>query len=78
MKTKEEYELAIKEISDVCGKHGVFLMGTCHGEGFYGEITIGVTGDSDSHCFLGPETLGEGVDVNEYDNFVSVERVGKV
>ncbi|MDR3392273.1 MAG: hypothetical protein P4L77_11125 [Sulfuriferula sp.] len=39
-KTLEEVEAAIAEIKAVCGKHGIFLAGTCHDENTYGEISI--------------------------------------
>ena len=41
----EKYQAAIDEIKTVCDKHGVVLIGTCHSEGIYGEISIGQSGD---------------------------------
>jgi hypothetical protein len=40
MKTLEECKAAIDEISEICKKHGILLVGTCNNEGIYGEITI--------------------------------------
>ena len=78
MKTKVEYDLALKDISIACQKHGVFLMGTCINEGIYGEISIGLTGDKDSHSFTYPENLCSDVEVNTDQNMVSVEIIGTV
>ncbi len=41
MKTKEQLQAAVDELREVCGRHGIALVGTCSYEGIYGEITIG-------------------------------------
>ena len=40
MKTREEIQAAIDEITIVCKKHSIVLVGTCNSEGIFGEITI--------------------------------------
>jgi len=47
MKTQEELQLAVDEIKLVCQKYGVKLIGTCHSEAIYGEITIDACSWSD-------------------------------
>ena len=50
MANNKKYQIAIDEISEVCKKHGIYLVGTCSGEGIYGEISIGDTGGDDDIC----------------------------
>lgn len=38
--TKKDAQNVINEVRAVCAKHGVALVGTYEGEGFFGEITI--------------------------------------
>ena len=41
MKTKEQLQIAVDEIREVCRKHNIILVGTCGSEAMYSEITIG-------------------------------------
>ena len=40
MKTNVDYVVFINEIKKVCEKHRISMVGTCDGEGIYGEITL--------------------------------------
>ena len=37
---REKLEALYADLSEVCAKHGVILMGTCRSEGIYGEILV--------------------------------------
>ena len=41
-----EYQTIVGEISDLCKKHGVVLIGACNSESMYSEILII---DADDH-----------------------------
>jgi hypothetical protein len=36
----KDYESFILEVKELCHKHGIGMVGTCEGEGIYGEITL--------------------------------------
>jgi len=36
----EKAKQVVQEISEVCKKHGVYLVGTCWSEGMYSDIQI--------------------------------------
>lgn len=40
MKSREEYEKFTAEVRALCERHGIYMVGTCEGEGIYGEITL--------------------------------------
>ena len=72
MKTKEQLQAVVNEILEVCGKHGVMLIGTCEAEGIYGEIAIGNAEDKDPHA------LGWNIVVGNSDDGFSVRGIGRV
>lgn len=44
----EKAKQVVQEISDVCKKHGVYIVGTCEDESMYSDIQIfevGATGE---------------------------------
>jgi hypothetical protein len=77
MKTIEEIQAIVGEISTVCERHGIVLIGNCHDEGIYGEICI-VERDSN---FLREFILNK-IDYGEYgqdvDNNYYVSSIGPV
>lgn len=55
MKTEKEIEEILKEITGICKKHGVVLLGCCNSEGIYSEIVI--TDSPSAFCISSRSTV---------------------
>ena len=68
MKNIKDYEDFLQELKELCNKHEIFMLGTCHSEGIYGEITLG---DSANSVNVGWKNIEE-----RLDNIVRDEKRG--
>jgi hypothetical protein len=50
MKSERELQIIINELSEVCKRHNVMLIGSCFSEGIDGEILI--VDDPKTHSYI--------------------------